>query len=281
MRIGIGFDQDAGRTGVRNGDSIMTGFRTLLVSAASVMVLIPVAEAQTRYQSHTECESNRQGRQVAGALVGAVLGGVLGSEIGDSVSDRNSYRNSGYRGHRGYDRHRGYGGYRHSQRQNNDLAIVAGAGVGALVGANVAAGQPCTTGYDNRQTGYYGNNSGYQDPYYDNRHNNSGYNNSGYNNSGYANDGYNQNGYYQDGYADDGYADNAYSGDPYYGNSTQYGNEGLAGAPATSARVYQTGAPQNGNCRWMTTRSQNQYGTVTANEVYMCQGIDGIWRPAQ
>lgn len=31
----------------------------------------------------------------------------------------------------------------------------------------------------------------------------------------------------------------------------------------------------------MTTRSQNQYGTVSANDVYMCQGIDGIWRPAQ
>ncbi|MBI1236635.1 MAG: hypothetical protein GC188_08130 [Alphaproteobacteria bacterium] len=249
----------------------MTGFRTLLVSAASVMALIPAAEAQTRNQSYHECESNRQGRQVAGAVVGAILGGVLGAEIEDEFDDRDSYRGRGYRGHRGYGRHHGYDRYRQNERHSNDLAVVAGAGVGALVGAGVAGGQPCAPGYDNRQTGYYGNNGGYQDPYYDNR-----YNNSGYNNSGYPDDGYYQDGYYQDGYANDGYAT-----DPYYGSTTQYGNEGLAGAPVTSGRVYQAGVPQNGNCRWMTTRSQNQYGTITANDVYMCQGVDGIWRPAQ
>lgn len=258
----------------------MTGFRTLLVSAASVMALIPAAEAQTRNQGYHECESNRQGRQVAGAVVGAVIGGVLGAEIGDEISDRNSYRNRDYRGHRGYGRHRGYGGYRHNERQSNDLAVIAGVGLGALVGANVASGQPCPPGYVNRQTGYYGNNTGYQDPYYNNSYNNSGYNNSGYSNNGYTNDGYYQDGYYQDGYANDGYANDGYSGDPYYGGSTQYGNEGLAGAPVTSGRVYQAGVSQSGNCRWMTTRSQNQYGTVTANDVYMCQGVDGIWRPA-
>lgn len=249
----------------------MTGFRTLLVSAASVMVLIPAAEAQTRNQTYHECESNRQGRQVAGAVVGAVIGGVLGAEIGDGISDRNSYRNRGYRGHRGYGHYRGRGGYRHNERQGNDIAVIAGVGLGALVGANVASGQPCPPGYVNRQTTYYGNNTGYQDPYYDNN-----YNNSGYNTSGYADDGYYQDDYYQDSYANDGYY-----GDPNYGGTTRYGNEGLAGAPATSGRVYQAGVSQSGDCRWMTTRSQNQYGTVTANDVYMCQGMDGIWRPAQ
>ena len=249
----------------------MTGIRTLLVSAASVMVLIPAAEAQSQYQSQTECESNRQGRQVAGAIFGAILGGVLGAEIEDEIDDRDSYRGRGHGRYRGNRGHRGRGGNRYNERHENDVAVVAGAGLGALVGAGVAGGEPCAPDYNNRNSGYYDNNTGYQDPYYDN----------GYNNSGYSDDGYYQDGYSNDGYADNNYPNNVNSNDPYYGSTTQYGNEGLAGAPSSSGRVYQAGTPQTGNCRWMTTRSQNQYGTVTANDVYMCQGVDNIWRPAQ
>lgn len=234
----------------------MIGIRTLLVSAASAVVLVPAAQAQTQYQSQAECESNRQGRQVAGAIFGAILGGVLGAEIEDEIDDRDNYRgrhHGGYRGHRGRGG-RGYrGGRRHhyEQRHDNDVAVVAGAGLGALVGANVAGGQPCAPDYQTRDAGYYGNDYGYQDPYYDNTYSQTDYS---YNDP-----------YYRD----------------EYGNDVYYGNEGLAGAPASTARVYQASTPQTDNCRWMTTRSQNQYGSVTANEVFMCQGIDGIWRPAQ
>jgi len=238
----------------------MTGLRTLLASTAAAMVLVPAAQAQTQYQSQAECESNRQGRQVAGAIFGAIIGGVLGAEIEDEFDDRDNYRGRHYRGHRGY-----RGRHRYNERHDNDVAVVAGAGLGALVGAGVAGGDPCAPDYRGRDAGYYGNDYGYQDPYYDN----------GYDNSGYYDNGYNQNGYYNDGYADDAYYADGYSDDAYYGN------DGLAGAPANEVRVYQAGAPQTNNCRWMTTRSQNSYGTVTANEVYMCQGIDGIWRRAQ
>lgn len=232
----------------------MIGLRTLLVSAAATAALVPAAQAQSQYASQADCESNRQGRQVAGAIVGAILGGVIGAEIEDEFDDRDNYRgrHHGYRGYHG----RGGRGYhrgrhpRYNQRHDNDVAVVAGAGIGALVGAGVAGGQPCQPDYRHRDAGYYGDDYGYQDPQYDDRNSRVDYGN-----------------------------------DPYYRqpetNRVYYGNDGLAGAPANETRIYQTSTPQTDNCRWMTTRSQNQYGTVTANDVYMCQGIDGIWRAAQ
>jgi uncharacterized protein YcfJ len=230
----------------------MIGLRTLLVSAAATAALVPAAQAQTHYTSQADCESNRQGRQVAGAIVGAIIGGVIGAEIEDEIDDRDNYRGRhyGYRGYhgrggRGYHRGRHH---RYNQRHDNDVAVVAGAGIGALVGAGVAGGQPCQPDYRHRDAGYYDGGYAYDDRYYGN----------------------NQAGYDRD---------------PYYDqpqdNRVYYGNDGLAGAPRGDTRVYQTAYPQTDNCRWMTTRSRNEYGTVSANDVYMCQGVDGIWRAAQ
>lgn len=261
----------------------MNMLRTTLLAAASTMMLVPAAQAQYSYSGQhsyaaQNCESQRQGRQVAGALVGAVLGGVIGAEIGDSSNDRDRYR--GYRG-RGWDRHGRHGGryYRDRNRGNdsNDLAIVAGAGIGALVGAGVASGNPCPPARDpyygrNQYGGQYGDPYGRQPAGYDGGY--QGYDTYG-RNDGYGNDGYGRN---------DGYA---YAEQPYAPN---YGREGLAGAPDSytytqpdysgGARVY-SATSVSGSCRWMQSRSQNSYGQVTTNDVYMCQGSDGIWRPAQ
>ncbi|WP_421785933.1 hypothetical protein [Hyphobacterium sp.] len=229
----------------------MIGFRTFLVSAAAAAAFIPAAEAQNRYASQADCEANRQGRQVAGAIVGAIIGGVIGAEIEDEIDDRDNYRGRhyGYRGYHGRGYHRGRH-HHYNQRHENDVAVVAGAGIGALVGAGVAGGQPCQPDYRYRDSGYYGDDYGYRDPYYNDHHSRTDY----------------------------GYDSYDYQPDQ---NRIYYGNEGLAGAPVGESRIYQASAPQTDNCRWMTTRSQNQYGTVSANDVYMCQGIDGIWRPAQ
>lgn len=258
MLIGIGFEQITRHAGVRNGEFQMTAIRILLAAAASTIALIPAAEAQTQYQSQADCESSRQGRQVAGAIFGAILGGVIGAEIEDEIDDRDNYRG---RGHGRYRGHRGRGGRHHrpNVRHENDAAVLAGAGVGALIGAGVAGGDPCAPDNRNYDAGYYGNDYGYQGPY----------NDKGGSNAAYSNEVY-----YDGQYYDDGYSNNT-----GYGTTIEYGDDGLAGAPA--GRVYQAGTPQTGNCRWMTTRSQNQYGTVTANDVYMCQGADNIWRPAQ
>lgn len=154
----------------------MIGFRTFLVSAAAAAAFIPAAEAQNRYASQADCEANRQGRQVAGAIVGAIIGGVIGAEIEDEIDDRDNYRGRhyGYRGYHGRGYHRGRH-HHYNQRHENDVAVVAGAGIGALVGAGVAGGQPCQPDYRYRDSGYYGDDYGYRDPYYNDHHSRTDY----------------------------------------------------------------------------------------------------------
>tara|TARA_R110002096_G_scaffold72077_7_gene171996 strand:- start:412 stop:1140 length:729 start_codon:yes stop_codon:yes gene_type:complete len=236
--------------------------RTALLAAASTMILVPAAQAQHSYGAQ-DCESQRQGRQVAGALVGAILGGVIGAQIEDSVDDRDNHRGGRY----GRGRHGGGRYNRGRDRGNeNDVAVVAGAGIGALVGAGVAGGNPCGPQYNpNQDSGYYG------DPYQGKP---SGYDDAYYGEDSYA---------YDDGY-NDAYA---YQNDGY---AQDYGSNSLAGAPEShvytqpnytgDARVYSANSV-SANCRYMQSRVQNSYGQVTTNDVYMCQGSDGIWRPAQ
>lgn len=254
-----------------------------LLAAASAAVLVPAATAEAQsqnyYRSVQECEAARQNRQVAGAVIGAILGGVIAAQVEDDVDDRDNRRH--WRGrHHGYDgyygRHRGYRGY--DRGNENDVAVAAGAGLGGLLGYGVAGGEPCAPIYRNNDNRYYGgyDNGGYYD---DNRYAQGGYRDEqGYTNSGY----YDENGNY---YADDSY----YVGDEgtYADQQRYYGNGELAGGPdgyvysqpSTQARVYNAGA--NNNCRWMQTRRADAYGTVSSQSVWMCQGSDGIWRPAQ
>ena len=250
--------------------------RIALLAAASAAVLLPAATAQAQsqtYRSVQECEAARQNRQVAGAVIGAILGGVIAAQIEDDVDDRDNrnWRGRGHGRNNYYNRGRGRGrGY--DRGNENDVAVAAGAGIGGLLGYGVASGQPCGAIYSNDRNANYG---GYDNGgYYDNR----AYNDNSYNNTGYYDD---QGRYYED----DRYTT---SSDAYAGDQRYYGSDSttLAGAPdgyvysqpSADARVYS--ATSNTACRWMETRRADGYGAVTTHSVYMCQGSDGIWRPA-
>lgn len=236
---------------------------TALLSASAIAMIGGTAQAQTQYQSYEECVSDRQGRQVAGALIGGILGAVIGSEIADENIDNRRER----RAHRG--RHHRRGGYHHRRRHHrdasdDDAATVAGAGVGALIGAGIASGEDCENlryrrdRYDDR----YGNR--YDDRYDDRYSRNSDdryYSDSGYHDDGYGPDDY-------------GYTD---------GSDTYSSGELLGGAePSYNARTYNASSSvSSGNwrCEYQTTRRRGSDGYVGEVQVYMCQGADGIWRP--
>ena len=259
---------------------------TLLAATALSLTLPSLAEAQN-YRNAQDCESDRQGRQVAGALIGGILGAVIGNELADDSNNNRHSRDSHYgRGGRGgHDRWgRGRGArYQHRDRGNaEEVGTIAGAGVGALIGAGIAGGDDCNRTRQAPRNAYPGKpNSYYQD-------------------SGYANGGY-EDGYYdnpsQDGYGtNDAYYDDAYSSGYDYGSSGE-----LLGGPqrAEPARTYNTssydassynGSSYNassysvnsatGACHWSQTRRMDAYGQAVTDQVYMCQGSDGIWRPA-
>ena len=260
----------------------MKMIKIALLAAASAAVLTPAATAQAQtYRSVQECEAARQNRQVAGAVIGAIIGGVIAAQVEDDIDDRDNrhWRGRG-RGHndyygrgRGHNDYYGRGRGRGYDRGNeNDVAVAAGAGIGGLLGYGVASGQPCGPVYrDDRNANYGGYDNG---GYYDNR----AYDDGRYDNTGYYDD---QGRYYEDNRYTTG--SGGYTGDQRYYNS---GSNSLAGAPdsyvysqpSADARVYT--ATSNTACRWMETRRADGYGSVTTQSVYMCQGSDGIWRPA-
>ncbi|OLF72356.1 hypothetical protein AWH62_11030 [Maricaulis sp. W15] len=238
---------------------------TLLAATALSVTLPSMAQAQT-YQ---DCESERQGRQVAGAIIGGILGAVIGNELADDSNNNRHgrdrhYGRGGRGGHGSWGRgHRG-ARYQHRDRGNaEEVGTIAGAGVGALIGAGVAGGEDCANRGRVNQP-YYGDKPGAQ-----------------YSDSGYGNDPY-----YNDQYQAD-YDDSAYYDDGY-GDTYDYGSSGelLGGADrAEPARVYNAASnyPTNsatGSCHWSQTRRMNEYGQTVTDQVYMCQGTDGIWRPA-
>jgi len=210
---------------------------TALMSATALAVMAPVASAQ----SYAECQSDREDRQVAGAIIGGLLGAVIGNELAD---DDNNNRNRHYRGHRG-SRHHGYRGRGHGSprrhHNNNDddaAATLAGAGVGALIGAGLASGDDCEQYRYNQQR--------YDDRYDDRR----------YQDSRYRNDDYG----YEDG----------------YGSRSDVYLEGGRNSQQ-SARTYQAG--YQWTCEYRSSPQYDQYGQMRYVDVYMCQGQDGIWRP--
>ncbi|GGE31187.1 hypothetical protein GCM10011367_01940 [Marinicauda pacifica] len=266
----------------------------LLGASALAPAMTPSAEAQSYRAApattYEQCVQQQRQRQVAGAVIGGILGAVVGAELHDESQDRDRDR---YRGHRGYDDRYGYSsrgyrhsGYRHDRRSRhdrygrhdeagNDGAVVAGGAVGALAGAAIASGNCDQLRYG--QSGY-----GQSDPY---RQTGPVYD------QGYG-QGYGQT--YDQGYGDDyGYDDPYYGSDPVYDdrydNSRRYStNEELLGGsgygysdqqPAQDSRRYSAGSQtistsgyQTASCRYMSSAGR---------EVYMCQGSDGMWRPAQ
>lgn len=247
-----------------------------LAGAALLPVLAAGAGAQTygaqsRYapvhptMSYEQCVRQQRNRQVTGAVIGGILGAVIGAEIHDDRQDRarrDHRRDRHYRG-RGYRdwsyRDRGYRG-RHYRRgrhyeDGNDGAVLAGAGLGALAGAAVAGsgGQGCER--------YLHDGA---------RHGHSGYNSAG----GYRDEGY--------AYAEPVYEDDwRYEGPAQYSYDSDYGasnGEYLLGGEdyGRETRTYNarsmTASVNTSPCRTM--RSGN------GADVLMCQGLDGIWRPA-
>lgn len=262
--------------------SALTGAALLLPLAATG------AQAQTYRnnsassapQSYEACVASQRNRQVAGAVIGGVLGAVIGAEVHDDRQDRDRERN-----YRGRDRHRDYygRGYRRGDRYDrghgykedgNDGAVLAGAGLGALAGAAISGrGNGCE---HLRNAGYGG---GYDQGGY-------AYPDQGYQNGGYQNNGY-QGGYDQ-GYDQRTYRNSSASQGELLGGES-YGYDEPAQPyldqpyqpqfqPGPQARSYtassgaQTGAQPGGACRNM--------GSSNGSVTWMCQGADGVWRPA-
>ena len=196
----------------------------LLAASALAMTAPSLAQAQT-YNSHRaqDCETSRQNRQVAGALIGGILGAVIGNELADDSNNNRRGRDHSGRGHGGGwgHGHRGrHDRYIHRDRGNaEEVGTIAGAGVGALIGAGIAGGEECGS-------------QRHHDPY-----------------AGKPR-GYGQTGYYEDSY----YQDSQYGYDDGYYYEEDYGSSGeLLGAarPGPDARVYtaSSSAYTTGQCR--------------------------------
>lgn len=232
---------------------------TTLFSATALAVMTAGGASAQDYRS---CEDDREGRQVAGALIGGILGAVIGNELADdSNNNRRGYDRRDHRGRYGHGR-RGHGrhAYHHRDRGNaEEVGTIAGAGVGALIGAAVAGGEDCDNRrygqqrYDQRYDRYPGkpDHRGYQDSHYEDP-------------------------YYEDDYR--------YAGSDDYGYSDQYDyrsdGELLGGSQSGTTRVYQASSG-DWNCRWQQTRRMGEFGQQVTDQVYVCQGSDGIWRPRE
>lgn len=226
------------------------------------------APAQTA-DSYQDCVRQQRNRQVAGAVIGGILGAVVGAELHDDRQDR-AREDRRYRDRRYYrDRHH-YGrrhhrrGHRdHRYEEGNDGAVVAGGAVGALAGAAIAGRGGCErqagTGYGyGSAPGHYG-----YDQQYDR----------GYSQTRTAGQPiYDEYGRpYDDGYGySDGYGyDQRSSGELLGGEDYRRESRAYTAQSAPAGPVY---TASTGPCREM--RSGN--GAL----VLMCQGPDGIWRPA-
>lgn len=244
---------------------------TALLAASAFAVVAPAANAQS--YGYNDCEAERGGRQVAGAIIGGILGAVIGNELADDSNNQPDYRRGG-RGHRNdyrgrNNRHDRYYDRRNDRGNAEDVGTLAGAGVGALIGAGIAGGgdcgnQPRTARYDD-----YSGKPG-AGGYTDDRYQDQGY-------GGYAGNSYQDQGY--DGYPTQAYRDDGSDYGYVEGYDTHSSTQLLGGSqPGPDARIYETGA-QDWNCQWTSTRRMGEYGQAVMEQVYMCQGADNIWRP--
>lgn len=220
---------------------------TALLSVSAFALIAPAASAQNQrqYQSYQECESAREGRQVTGAIIGGILGAIIGNEIADD-SNNNRHANTNRRS-RGRGHHRR--NYRHRDRGNSEeVGTIAGAGVGALIGAGVAGGEECDQ-YRQRQ-----NDNRYLD----------------------KPPAYQQGAVQQPAYEQQGsYTDSYYIED---GQGYASSNVELEGGNASTSRTYNASS-SDWNCEWTSSSRQNSSGQITTDQIYMCEGGDGIWRP--
>jgi len=267
--------------------------------------LVPAAqaqrwEAQSRIganRAYQECLDNQRDRQLAGAVIGGVLGAVIASELADDDDDdhRHEYRRGRadpYWGGRRYDRRdwrrdrrydrrydrwdrrydRRYDrwdrrhGYR-SDLDGDDVAVVAGLGLGAVAGAAVAGGGDCDHLLQRGQNPDH------------RRIDDRGY---GYDYSAGAGGVFGEDDDWDRG-LDDGWDEPL--GEDY--RDWEYSNDRLAGAPS-DARIQQAPPLDRDAPRVFQARSQNtgptglcRYMSAGANrQTLMCQGADGVWRPA-
>ncbi|MCH8491191.1 MAG: hypothetical protein LAT81_14855 [Oceanicaulis sp.] len=225
----------------------------------------------TSSMTYEQCVRQQQNRQVTGTIVGGLLGAVAGAQIHNATKPRDTappprYSHRGHRGHRG-----GYrGGYHEPQRSNqsNSGAVIAGGAIGALAGAAVTGNTNCNQ--FPRERAVYGHAGG---GYQQQSHGHQPYHQGGYQQQSY---GYQEPAYGYDGYAgqDYGYGYDAYAGGQSGG---LLGGEDYGYQPQSQARIQTAGAgyaPAYGsNCRYM--------GAGNGAQVLMCEGGDGVWRPAQ
>ncbi|MCC5996602.1 MAG: hypothetical protein JJU18_09575 [Oceanicaulis sp.] len=233
--------------------------------------------AQSHYapqMTYEQCVRQQQNRQVTGTIVGGLLGAVAGAQIHNATKPRNTAPppRRGYRG--------GYRGGRHHHNQpsnqSNAGAVIAGGAVGALAGAAITGNTNCNQ--FPRERAVYGHAGA---PYQ-----------GGYQQQGYGHQPYHQGGYQQQSYGhQQTYSQQSYGYDGYAGNDYGYGYDGYAGGhssggllggedygyqPQSQARIQTAGsgyAPAYGsNCRYM--------GAGNGAQVLMCEGMDGVWRPA-
>lgn len=220
--------------------------------------------------TYEQCVRQQQSRQITGAVVGGLLGAVAGAQIHNATKPRNTAPPPRYnhRGHRGY-----RGGYHQPQpsNQSNSGAVIAGGAVGALAGAAITGNTNCNQ--FPRERAVYGHAGGYQQQSYGHQP----YHQGGYQQQSYGHQGgYQQPAYGYDGYAgqDYGYGYDAYAGG--YSSGGLLGGEDYGYQPQSQARIQTAGAgyaPAYGsNCRHM--------GAGNGAQVLMCEGADGVWRPA-
>jgi len=251
-------------------------------------------EAQSRAgwtPAYQQCLDNQRQRQVAGAVIGGVLGAVIAAEVADDDDDHRHRRHvrhdrrhdswgRGYRRDRHWrdpywhDRRYGHNRWRYDRRgyrsdlDGDDVAVVAGLGLGAVAGAAIAGGGDCDR--------YLRQHAGHRQV--DHRYAGGGY--------GYD---------YNDGAGavfrgDDRWArsDDDQWSEPFNDDyrDWEYSDDRLAGAPS-DARLYDAEPINPPQPRVFEARSQAAGPTglcryMSAGEgrrTLMCEGEDGIWRP--
>ena len=133
---------------------------------------------------------------------------------------------------------------RNAQTEGSALGGVAGAATGAMIGRNTGK---CSTAAQRAQQQAY--NGGYQQPY--------------------------QQPYQQQPYQ----GDYEPSYQPQPGSRGDYPLEGGPDGGYRQPGYRTTGAYQDANCRWGDVTTRDHRGRPVTEQVYMCRGHDGVWRP--
>lgn len=236
---------------------------------------------QTTSMTYEQCVRQQQNRSVTGAVVGGLLGAVAGAQIHNATKPRNTAPPPRYnnRGHRG-----GYrGGYQQPQRSNqsNSGAVIAGGALGALAGAAITGNTDCNQ--FPRQRGGYSQAGGHYQTGYGQQPYQQPYNQGGYQQQSYGHQQtYSQQGYGYDGYSgqNDGYGYDGYAPAPSSGGLLGGTDYGYQHQPQHQSQARITTAGSSGYYAPQPGAACRQMGAGNGAQVLMCQGGDGVWRPA-